>query len=384
MSRPAPYRSVLLPRVLAFTILLLSQPLVAQTGATATPQQAPRTAPQVLATLPSYEGQNVTTIELAGQPGLNIADYERLLAQKPGTPLARAKVDQTIDALQHTGRFHAVELEIRPEPKGIRVIFVLQPAMYFGVYEFPGTAGTFTYSRLLQISDYPPRGAYTPVDIENARRALETFMHRAGFFTATVQPVEQVDHVHGLVNVQFKTELGRRAKFGDVTISGTTPQESEMLRSKLHTWMSRLKSASVIRGKTFTPKHLQNATVYLEDQLMKQHHLAAQVRLVGATYDPQTNRANVEFNVQTGPVVNVKVQGAHLWSWTRNKLLPVYQQAGLGPELIQEGRQNLVSHFQRQGYFDVKVTSQVQQDTAGQTIVYDIVKGPRHKFTTIA
>ena len=357
--------------------------LCAQTGPTASPQQAPRTAPQVLETLPSYEGQNVTTVELAGQPGLNIADYQNLLAQKPGTPFARAKVDETIAALQHTGRFHAVELEIRPEPAGIRVLFVLQPAMYFGVYEFPGATRNFAYSRLLQISDYPPRGAYTPVDIENARTALETFLHRSGFFTATVKPVEQIDRTHGLVNVQFNTDLGRRAKFGDVTISGATPQETEFLRSKLHGWMARLKSASVIRGKTFTPKHLKNATSYLEDQLMKQHHLAAQVQLVGANYDPATNHADVEFNVKTGPIVNVKVEGAHLWSWTRNKLLPVYQQAGLGPELIQEGRQNLASHFQKAGYFDVKVNTQVTQDPNGQTIVYQIVKGPRHKFNDL-
>src|SRR3954468_19254717 len=111
-------------RRFCFAVSLLSPALLAQTGPTATPQQAPRTAPQVMATLPSYEGQNVTTVELAGQPGLNIADYQNLLAQKPGTPFTRAKVEQTIDALQRSGRFHAVELEIRPEPNGIRVIFV--------------------------------------------------------------------------------------------------------------------------------------------------------------------------------------------------------------------------------------------------------------------
>ena len=366
-----------------FLPVLASLILCAQTGPTASPQQAPHTAPQVLQTLPSYEGQNVTTVELAGQPGLNIADYQNLLAQKPGTPFARANVDKTISALQHTGRFNAVELEIRPEPGGIRVLFVLQPAMYFGVYEFPGAINHFAYSRLLQIADYPPRGAYTPVDIENARRALETFLHRSGFFTATVKPVEQIDRVHGLVNVQFTTDLGRRAKFGDVKISGTTPQETEFLRSKLHGWMARLKSASVIRGKTFTPAHLKNATTYLEDQLMKQHHLAAQVRMIGAAYDPATNHADVEFSVKTGPIVNVKVQGAHLWSRTRNKLLPIYQQAGLGPELIQEGRQNLASHFQKAGFFDVKVDAQVTQDPNGETIVYNIVKGRRHKFSDL-
>src|SRR3954468_16613000 len=102
--------SLKLLRLCISPTLLLSL-AAAQSGPTATPQQAPRTAPQVMATLPSYEGQNVTTVELAGQPGLRFADYEPLLAQKPGTPFTRAKVDQTIAALQRGGRFHAVELE---------------------------------------------------------------------------------------------------------------------------------------------------------------------------------------------------------------------------------------------------------------------------------
>jgi outer membrane protein insertion porin family len=369
--------------LLSLAVSVLSPALFAQTGPTAAPQQAPRTAPQVLATLPSYEGQNVTSVELAGQPGLNITDYQNLLAQKPGTPLSRAKVEQTIDALQRTGRFHAVELEIRPEPNGIRVIFVLQPAMYFGVYEFPGAIDQFAYSRLLQVADYPPRGAFTTVDVENARNGLERFFQRSGFFKAKVTSDVQVDKDHGLVNVTFNTDLGRRAKFGDLKITGTTPEESAMLASKVRGIIARLKNSSIIPGKSYNLKRLRNATTYMEDTLMKQHRLAAQVQLVGANYDPETNRADITFNVKTGPIVNVRVEGAHLWSWTRNKLLPVNQQAGLGPELIQEGRQNLISHFQQQGYFDTKVTTNVQQDPSGETIVYTIVKGPRHKVSDI-
>ena len=381
MSRSSALRCVLLLSFATTSVVLPTS--FAQTGPTASPQQAPHTAPQVLATLPSYEGQNVTSIELAGQPGLNIADYQALLAQKPGTPFTRAKVEQTIDALQRNGRFQAVELEVRPEPNGIRVLFVLQPAMYFGVYDFPGASHQFAYSRLLQIADYPPRGAYTTVDIDNARHALERFFQRSGFFKAKVESEIHVDKVHGLVNVSFNTDLGRRAKFGEVKITGTTPEESALLIGKVHGIMARLKSSSIIRGKTYNLKHLQNATTYLADSLMKQHRLAAQVQLVGAAYDPESNRADITFNVKTGPIVNVRVEGAHLWSWTRNKLLPIYQQAGLGPELIQEGRQNLISHFQQQGYFETKVTADVQQDSSGQTIVYTIVKGPRHKVSDI-
>src|SRR5689334_19744910 len=41
---------------------------------TQNPAQTPKTAPQVKEVLPSYEGQNVTSVELAGQPNVDTKD----------------------------------------------------------------------------------------------------------------------------------------------------------------------------------------------------------------------------------------------------------------------------------------------------------------------
>jgi outer membrane protein assembly factor BamA len=128
---------------------------------------------------------------------------------------------------------------------------------------------------------------------------------------------------------------------------------------------------------------VQNATQYLETQLLKREYLGSRVKLQGAEYDPATRRADVHFEVTPGPRVHVKVQGAHVWGRTQRKLLPIYQQAGLDPELIQEGRQNLISHFQSKGYFDVKVDARVQPAATGETVLYQITKGPRHKVAEI-
>jgi outer membrane protein assembly factor BamA len=359
--------------------------LQGQTGPTSTPQQAPQTAPQVKATLPSYEGQNVASVELAGQPDVNVEELAPLLAQRAGEPFAQSKVDQSIAALQRTGHFQAVELEVRPEANGVRILLVLQPAIYFGVYEFPGALKHFSYSRLLQVADYPPRGAYTPVDIEKARQALEKFFKRNGYFLAEVRPEVQTDRAHGLANVIFGVVLNRKAKFGNVTLTGASPQETEHLQRALHSWLARLRSSAIRPGKTYWQKTLQNATQYLENELTKQEYLGGRVKLIGANYDPKTNRADIAFNVAPGPVVKVKVQGAHLWSWTRRKLLPVYQQIGLDPELIQEGRQNLTSYLQSKGFFDAQVAVQtgVEQQGNSESIVYQVTKGPRHKVAGI-
>ena len=347
------------------------------------PSQAPQTAPQVARTLPSYEGQNVTSVELAGQPDVDARTLEPLITQKPNDKFSQAKIDQSIAALKRAGHFQSVELEVRPDPAGIRVLFVLHPAYFFGVYEFPGLVQHFAYSRLLQVADYPPRGPYTSVDVKTAQSSLETFLQRNGFFKAEVKPVLHLDAVHRLVNVDYNVTLGKKAKFGDVKIEGTTPAETAKLTSKLHSFMARLHESAIRRGKPYDLKKIQNATQYLEDQLVKEKFLGGQVQLIGATYDPETNRADIAFNVKTGPPVDAKVEGIHLWSFQKRRLLPIFQENGLDPELIQEGRQNLISHLQQSGYFDTKVTVTTQEQPNHETIVYQVTKGPRHKVVDV-
>src|SRR5215813_4477217 len=97
--------------------------------------------------------------------------------------------------------------------------------MYFGLYRFPGS-GRFSYSRLLQVANYPPEGPYSIVDVDNAAQALVKYFQKSGYFQARVSPEVIPDREHGLVNVLFYTSLGKLAKFGDVTIEGTTPQET--------------------------------------------------------------------------------------------------------------------------------------------------------------
>jgi len=379
MSDATPKHRVLPGLVLILLLIVCGQPQAGgQTGASASAQQTPQTAPQVKQVLPSYEGQTVTTVELAGQPGIDEQALKLELPLRGGQPFAQSKVDESMAMLKELHRFPGVELEIRPEAEGIRVLFVLQPAVYFGVYEFPGALGRFAYSRLLQIADYPPRGAYTPVDVSTAQQRLERFFKRNGYFQATVEPSLQVDKEHGIANVFFRTTLGPRAKFGKLNITGVDAEQTGRLRGALHSLMAWLKSSSIKEGKTYSRKRLQNATQYLESTLMDQDHLAARVKLIGAEYDPATNRADVTFHVEEGPLVQAEVKGTHLWSWTKHRLLPIYQQNGLDPELIQEGRQNLLAYLQKKGYFDAKVDTRVQKNGANQSIVYQVTKGPRH------
>ena len=102
----------------------------------------------------SYEGQRVSSVQLAGQPDGNPRKLKSLITQPINAPYSQAKVDETAAALVKTGGAKDVEVQVTPAPEGLHVLFVLKPAYYFGVYTFPKAEKTFTYTRLLQASNY--------------------------------------------------------------------------------------------------------------------------------------------------------------------------------------------------------------------------------------
>lgn len=331
----------------------------------------------------SYEGQRVSSVQLAGQPDGNLRELRSLIAQQENAPYSQADVDKTVAALKQAGHFQKVEVDVEPRAAGLQVIFVLQPAYYFGVFTFPKAEKRFSYTRLLQTTNYTKQQPFTHARVEEAESSLLDFFHRTGFFMATVEPKLDVDKTHGVVNVEYDINLKRRANFGTVNITGVSETQSKALVSRLRSIKARIKGAYVKPGKGYSLKRVTAATNYLQQQLGKQHYLAARVKLVSSIYNPETNRADVTFNITQGPRIDIKLAGAHVWGRTQKKLIPMYQEYTVDPDLVNEGKQDLTSYFQSKGFFDAKVESKIERQPSGVTVLYQITKGKRGKVTSI-
>jgi outer membrane protein assembly factor BamA len=331
----------------------------------------------------SYEGQRVASVQLAGQPDGNPRRLQAMIAQSINAPYEQAKVDETVAALKKAGQFKDVEVQVTPAAEGVHVVFVLKPAYYFGVFTFPKAEKTFSYTRLLQAANYSKQEPFTQEKVEEAESNLLAFFHRTGFFMATVEPKLQTDQVHGVVNVEYDINLKRRAKFGDVIIAGVSGPQTRKLAGSLRSLRARIKGAYIKPGKAYSLKRLNAATTFLQQQLGSQHYLAGRVKLVSTLYDPKTNRTDIKYDVREGRKIEIKLAGAHVWGRTQKKLIPMYQENAVDPDLVNEGAQDLTSYFQSKGYFGAKVQSQIQKQPSGVTVLYQIVKGPRGKVESI-
>lgn len=330
----------------------------------------------------AYEGQNVSAIQVAGRPDFDVTRCPECLAQAAGKPFSLAEVQQTADALKKAAHCTRVDIQTQPDANGVRIVFVLNPAVYFGIFTFPG-AQRFPYSQLIQASNYPLQEAFNPAEVKSDQQTLLSFYRQEGFFQAHVNSRLDLDSANAVASVDFDSRLGVRAKFGSVTIEGAPDSEAPTLAHKLTTLSARFRGAGVRAGKTYHHSTLEKSSQYLQKSLVKQGYLGAQVKLSGADYQAAINRADIHYTIKPGPETHVDIQGAHLWPWTRKSQLPIYQGVGVDEETVTEGRQALISYFQSKGFFEVQVESHLEKGTNAETVTYKITKERKGKVTEV-
>ena len=338
----------------------------------------------------SYDGQQVAAVDLVANPRVSVDALRPLVQQKAGETYSTSKVGSTISALKGTGKFSKVELDVKPDPGGLHLTFTLEPALYFGVFQFPGATKTFTYTRLLQVIDIPNQTPYKQDLVSKAGDALLQFLIAAGYFRAQIQPEPQFDENHMLANVVFHVNLGKHAKVGSVEVRGPEPNEANRLLHATRSLRATARGASLKRGKSYSPKRIDSAIALMKRDLASQHRLASKVHFDQSHYHADTNRADIVIDAQPGPVVRVRVQGAKL-SWLPflrgrqiKKLIPIFSEGTVDADLVEEGRRNLIDFFQSKGYFDVKVTTNFQNQQSNIDLAYNVDRGTTLQSRAVA
>ena len=365
-----PFRSSRLWLLLSLMLLLISN---------ANASQIPEGTPQSLA---GFQGQMVWKVDVAIQPEKDSGQVRALIKQQSGQPFSVEEINESVSALQRTKEFDQVQLSIEPEASGLRVIFILQPVYRIGLISFPGADRQLSYPLLLQAVNIPLDAPFVRDSLPEREQALQRFFVKEGYFAAAVVSKPQVDDAHRLVNVVFQCELGQRAKIGNITVHATSPQEDAEVEHTLRSFWARVSGASLQSGQTYSRRRIEKAVDHLRTHFRRSGHLAPKL---GAepSFDSDTNHADLAFNVDPGPLVSVRIEGAHIWKRTMRKLVPIYQEESVDQDLVDEGERNLLSYFQSKSYFDVRVNSQIEKANDRVTVTYRVNRGSRHRVSSV-
>jgi outer membrane protein assembly complex protein YaeT len=330
---------------------------------------------------PAYEGKPVTAIAFdpAQQP-LPDDQLRELLPIKVGQPLTSDAVHAALQRLYSTGEYTDIAVDASPSGEGVALRFLTRAAWFVGRVAVTGAAEPPTAAQLETATRLQLGAPYSEQDVAQAKVNLLDALERNGFYQASVDEKDVRHADTRQMDIEFAVQTGDRAKFDGVRITGNAARpEARLIRAT--GWHNPFG----LRGwKQLTEARLQDGIGAVRASLQKHDRLLAQVTLTSLEYHESTNTVTPNIQIESGPLVLVRVEGAHLSRGKVRQLIPIYEERSIDRDLLMEGRRNLLDFLQAEGYFDAQVDFSTSAAQPGEELItYSVTRGARHNLAHI-
>ena len=388
-SEQATRQAGLTPTVF-FAVQQASTATTQHAGETARAQREPTVGP-LASNLNEYAGMPVQEIRYEGVDFDKTDRLTQELTQKTGTPLDPMKVRETTRRLFATGRYANIAVRVLKTGTGLTLVFAGVPRYYIGRVQISG----IKEDRLASLVEYGtqlnPGTGFTNEEVRAATELVKQVLAQNGYYEPTISVKTDRDDAGQQVNVSYTISVGRPAVIGDVHVGGIdpgiTPEEFQK-RSKLRNRTLIFRRPVKVQRDTASTA-LTNIRKYFQ----KKDRLEATATLKKSEYDSTLHSLDYDFDVEQGPLVQVKVEGARLSKSRLHLLVPVYEEGTVDIDLLNEGTHNMKDYLQQQGFFDAKVEVQQigvdpnippgQPQKNPQTVLYTVNKGGKHKVVSV-
>lgn len=329
--------------------------------------------PTLAATIDKYLGQKVAVIRFASEDFIDTAALTKVVSVSVGKPLEVADVRQSIRALFETREFSYVEVDAESQDQGLMLTFKLRPNFFFA--DFRAGGDPVLPSPISSLTPLPLGEVYSPRTVEQLLEKVQEALKDSGYYRAEVVPNVQFLSKERLVTVEYLVRAGARATIAGVEISGSPLLQRQEI----------LDAMKLYPGGYFDGESLKRDLERLRKLYTDRGFLNATIRLEKMTYSEASNAVAVEISIDSSSFVYIELTGGKIPRKQLRELVPIYEEGSIDIDLIEEGRRNLEDHFQRQGYFDVKVEKElieVPSENAYQ-VNYRIDRGKRQKVVSI-
>ena len=357
--------------IVAFGLLL---------GLTPTHSQSP--TQQVTASEKVASEPVVVSVRIVREPD------NRVLAESPsgisvetGKPLDGEKIAESLRALYKTGDYADLKAVVTPVTDGLRLDFVARENLFFNLVRIEGLEAPPTEASAAAAMQIGLGQTYRKQIVDEALERLRETLREEGLYQAEVS-AETLPHpdTHQM-DIVVHVKPGPRAHVSGIQLKNDTAYKDANLLSRF-----RMKPAQAI-----TSARLQRGTDRVRKFLAKRGHLSSRVTVRRGDYDAAKNAAPIFLEAKQGPRVEVSVSGAKFSDAELKKLIPIYQEGAVDPDLLEEGKRNIRERLERQGYFDADVSYRIEMHDVKtsvwqgtqEAITYTVERGDKHKLVGI-
>lgn len=321
-----------------------------------------------------WAGLPVRSITFAGVTASRLAPLPDHLAQTVNSALSEEKLARSLRQLYATGLYDTVEVVGKRSASGIVLTFRGKPAMFVGRVTVEGAKGATLNTQLEYASRLVAGTRFSQARLEEGLDQMRATMADNGFHEPVITQKLTEHAEEQLVDIAFYVVPGPQARVGDVQVTGDPGMNTSEFRrlAKLHRG-AHIDHDTTNRALSGVLKHYQ-----------KKNHLEAEIKLAAQDYVSTTDSSNFRFSASRGPVVTVRLEGANIDPDRLKRAVPVYEEGTVDEDLLNEGNRRLRDYFQRQGYFDVKVTHRRLTPTPNEVdIVYSVNLGQRRRVERV-
>jgi outer membrane protein insertion porin family len=320
-----------------------------------------------------YYGTRVSSIAVSGsgsQAALETLPFH------VGDTLTPQNVRAAIEALYNTGQYSYVDADANVVADGTTSLtFRVRPFFFFSTFHLePEDLLDRSLSAYFRL---PFGEKFTTSAVERVVENTRDLLISEGYFQAAVTPIYRPDEQYHLIFVTLKATPGPKAKVGTVRVQGgeQTFKPEELLDA------FGLKTGDDVSGSKID-KGVSDVRV----KFTELRFLNTRVN-VDRMYDGATNTVDINLMIQPGQFALVQTRGFNISNKKLRELVPIYEEAAVDTDLVEEGRVRVTRYMQQEGYFDAMVgaeTIEVDPDLGNAIqINYTIMAGAKHEIVGV-
>jgi len=338
-------------------------------------------APQAASTSELAPSPVVVSVRIVGEDGHVLVESPSGITVEQGKPLDRDRVAESLRALYRTGAYADLRAVVSPEAEGVRLDIVARENLFFNVVRLEGLEPPPSEASAVAAMQIGLGQTYRKGIVDEALERLRETLRDEGLYRAEVSAATVPHPETHQMDVIVQVKPGARARVASLQLKNETAYRDATL-------LSRFKMKP---GQAITSARLQHGTERVRKFLAKKGHLSARVTVRRGEFDAAKNAAPIFLEVTQGPRVEVSVSGAKFSEGELKRLIPIYQEGAVDPDLLEEGKRNVRERLERQGYFDADVSYKIgmrEVKTSAwqgmqEAITYTVERGDKHKLVGI-
>ncbi len=326
--------------------------------------------------LSDFIGRKVTSVEVQveGAPGGATTELRDLLEISTGQDFSPVRVHDSLVRLHRSGLVSGARVEgAAAGSGGVALTFIVKPQPRIENVVFGGTEDIPADDLKSRLNELDPGEKLQAGAVARGLGEIKAYYSARGFYQAEVTSDIQFDPSGTRATVVYTINPGPQAVVSSYTLN---INGSRVDLSKLN--------HAIVENKPFQQADVESETERIKQVYLQQDYLAVMTR-ADINPDVNENKVAVTVTVNSGPHVEVEIEGLELSDKTKRNTLPFYTRGSLDEFTIEEGRRRLEDYAQRQGYFFAEVEKPAPPDLSGASVAlrYVVNTGRRYKLSDI-